>query len=53
VRREDPVFRVVVRLVESALAALLRRFPSFVLADEPLEWREAAARGLRRLPLIA
>lgn len=37
--------------VRIALAALLRRFPELALADEPLEWREAAARGLRRLPL--
>jgi unspecific monooxygenase len=38
--------------VRIALAALLRRFPRLTLADEPLEWREAAARGLRRLPLV-
>jgi len=37
--------------VRIALAALLRRFPELELANEPLEWREAAARGLRRLPL--
>ncbi len=35
-----------------AFAALARRFPELLLADETLEWREGAARGLRRLPLV-
>jgi cytochrome P450 len=34
-----------------ALAALARRFPELVLGGEPLEWREGAARGMRRLAL--
>lgn len=34
-----------------ALRALARRFPELALADESLEWREGAARGLRRLAL--
>ena len=38
--------------VRVAIAALLRRVPHLNLADEPLEWRESAARGLRRLPLV-
>jgi len=36
-----------------AIATLLRRFPSFRLADEPLEWRALPAfRGLVRLPVV-
>ena len=38
--------------VRVALEALLRALPRLELADEPLEWREGAARGLRRLPLV-
>ncbi len=38
--------------VRIALAALLRALPRLELADERLEWREGAARGVRRLPLL-
>ena len=39
--------------VRVALAALLRALPELALADERLEWREGAARGVRRLVLRA
>jgi cytochrome P450 StaP len=38
--------------VRIALAALLRALPRLELADERLEWREGAARGVRRLALV-
>jgi cytochrome P450 len=37
--------------VRVALEALLRALPRLALADEGLEWREGAARGVRRLAL--
>ena len=38
--------------VRVALAALLRALPRLELADPRLEWREGAARGVRRLALV-
>jgi cytochrome P450 len=39
--------------VRIALAVLLEALPAFTLANEALEWRETAARGLTRLRLLS